>query len=424
MAHVKYMNDKNRTLRWRAHIHRKGMKPLVKMFATRQEAEHWAAEQERTIRLTGLPLTIEELKKVTVADIVKRYMKEKTPHKGCAASELTVLNKFLTRDICFKALAYVTKQDGEDYYKERLNEEWKGKPIQPSTIRRELNSIQHVFVVAQKQYPQLINPFEGIEIEGSSRPRRRGLNPGELEKLEEACNSALGQNKTYLRLGIYLALATAMRLDEIFNLTWGDFVGRTINIRKSKTDGKTGKKGRVIACPLSVHHILADLSRELHSHNPTGMYEPDTHLFPMTKEAFKQAWRKTVSRAGITGLQFRDLRSEAATRFEKAGLTFGQTQRMLGHEGNTVAERHYLKIDLKEIADKLDMFHFGKPYEELLIEMVERIKEANKQSSLLDAEIRQHEGFTAQEKEKLLEPTPLMKAILANIPADIFNRKG
>jgi integrase len=397
------------------------------MFATKQEAEHWAAEQERTIRMTGLPLTIEELKKVTVADIVKRYMKEKTPKKGCAPNEMTVLNKFLKNALCSKALAYVTKQDGHDYYKERLNEKWKGKPIQPSTIRRELNSIQHVFVVAKEQwgYPQLINPFEGIEIERSSPPgRKRGLKDGELEKLEEACNAAVGQNKTYLRLGIYLALATAMRLDEIFNLAWGDFVGRTINIRKSKTDSKTGKKGRVIACPLAVHYILGDLARELHSYNPTGMYEPNTLLFPMTKEAFKQAWRKTVSRAGIDGLQFRDLRSEAATRFEKAGLTFGQTQRMLGHEGNTVAEKHYLKIDLKEIADKLDMFHFGKPYEEMLVEMVERIKEANKQSSLLDAEIRQHEGFTAQEKEKLLEPTPLMKAILANIPADIITRKG
>ena len=65
MAHIRRMIDKPRALPWRAQIKRKGHRVMVKMFAAREEAERWAAEQERHIQLTGLPLTIEELKKRT-----------------------------------------------------------------------------------------------------------------------------------------------------------------------------------------------------------------------------------------------------------------------------------------------------------------------------------------------------------------------
>ncbi len=79
MAHIQKLTDKRRTLPWRAQVRRKGHKVLVKMFATRSEAEHWATEQERTIRLTGLPHTIKELEKRRVSEIVERYLKEITP---------------------------------------------------------------------------------------------------------------------------------------------------------------------------------------------------------------------------------------------------------------------------------------------------------------------------------------------------------
>lgn len=70
MAHIQKLTDKRRTLPWRAQVRRKGHKVMVKMFMTKAEAQAWADEQERTIRLTGLPLTIDDLKKQTVGDIV------------------------------------------------------------------------------------------------------------------------------------------------------------------------------------------------------------------------------------------------------------------------------------------------------------------------------------------------------------------
>ena len=119
MAHIKKLTDKPRTLPWRAQIRRKGHPALVKMFKTKTEADTWANEQERQIRMAGLPLTIEDLKRQTVSDIVQRYLNEITPTKGSRVSEATVLKAFLRRDICKKSLAYVNKKDAYAYIAER-----------------------------------------------------------------------------------------------------------------------------------------------------------------------------------------------------------------------------------------------------------------------------------------------------------------
>ena len=73
-----------------------------------------------------------------------------TPTKGCHVSETTVLNKFLRHKFCAKSLAYVSRQDAYSYRDDRLKEKWKGNPIKPLTVRREINTIQHVFEVARE----------------------------------------------------------------------------------------------------------------------------------------------------------------------------------------------------------------------------------------------------------------------------------
>jgi hypothetical protein len=128
MAYIRKLTDKPRTLPWRAQIRRKGQKVQVKMFASKREAERWAGEQERTIRMTGLPLTVDDLKKHSFAEIITRYRDEITPTKGCRVSETTVLNKLLRHPIASKSLAYILRQDAYEYRDRRLKDTWKGKP--------------------------------------------------------------------------------------------------------------------------------------------------------------------------------------------------------------------------------------------------------------------------------------------------------
>jgi hypothetical protein len=153
MAHIREMKDKARTVPWRAHVNRKGHKPLVKMFKTKQEAEQWAGEQERSIRLVGLPLTIDQLKKHTVGEIVKRYLAEITPKKASSVNEAAVLKKFLRENsLAKKSLAYVSSQDAHAYRRARENDSWRDKPIAAPTIRREVSTFAHIFETAILSY--------------------------------------------------------------------------------------------------------------------------------------------------------------------------------------------------------------------------------------------------------------------------------
>lgn len=375
MASITKLTDKPRTLPWRAKV-----KDKVRMFATKDEAQLWASEYERTLRMTGLPPTIEELRKHSVKEIVQRYLAEKTPLKGCAVNETVVLTRFLRRDICALSLAAIEKKHAYEYVAQRLKEKWRGKPITPRTVRREVNSIAHIFQTAKEEwgFENLNNPFR-IAIKGSMHRRKRRILPGELKKLEQACQHCLGLNRYYVPLAIYLAIETGMREQEIFNLTWADvdLEKRRIEIIKSKTDHVSEYAGRTIVLPFHALTMLAKLRLAQLSRlkiillrtaalKPVRTAAPDLdgRIFPMTKHAFQQAFYDARERAKIGAdrrgerLTFHDIRREANTTFEAAGLTAGERNLMMGHADASI-DATYIAPSLQSIQDKLDRQALG-----------------------------------------------------------------
>lgn len=353
MASIIKLTDKRRSLPWRAKV-----KGRVKMFQRYGDAKQWAAAQE----LKEVPPA--ELRKHTVREIVEKYLREKTPLKGCAANETLVLNKFLRRkDFADLSLDKISEDDGQRYLTIRSKETWRDKPITPRTIRREVNSIQHVFEVARREwgFKGLINPFR-IEIKGSTFRRRPRFHDGELEQIKERFQYCLGRNKFYVPLAFYIATETGMRLQEIFNLTWHDldFKKRLIDIRKSKTGPRT------IVMPAPIGAMLISEQIRLMG---TLEYNPDKCIFPMTKQAFKQSWGHVVRSANLREqLTFHDLRHVAASSFDQAGLTKPERDLMLGHSNKDI-DSVYVNPDLKRIRDKLERDGFrGKTLDERMAE--------------------------------------------------------
>lgn len=385
MGHITKVTDSKGHVKYKAYVHRKGCKQINKRFTDPRDADRWIREQERSIDITGLPLSIGELRKHTLAELVERYLKEKTPAKGCAVNEAYALNTFLRHPLCRQSLP-ISKQDAYKYINERLKDTWKGKPITARTVSREKHSIQHIFEVAREEwgFSNLPNPFLGIEIKGSTYKRQRRLNEGEYGKLRKACHECLGINRHYVPLAINLAIETAMRLDEIFNLRWPDIdiSKRTITIRESKTDHVNDYAGRTIVMSVGAFSYLVMIPQldkdgstikdtRWPGHNgrrslfPT-VYQSNDRIFPMTKQAFKQAFKKLTKRAGITGLQFRDLRREAGSRFDEAGLTKAEHDLMMGHK-NTDIKGIYIVSHLKRIQDKLDRYSLdGNTFDEAI----------------------------------------------------------
>lgn len=375
----KLPSGKERNLPWRAKV-----KGQVKDFPTRKDAEFWEAMQLRSYALTGLPLTIEALKQVTVGEVIERYLKEKTPLKGSASSEITVLEKILgfkkgIRDpsrkrswICELSLAAIRKQDAYKFKDERLKDTWNGKPITEGSVKRQIGILHRIFEVAREEwgYENLANPFRGMKLrENPGRERR--LKDGELERLLTACQACRGLNKIYVPLAIYLAIETGMREQEIFNLRWPDvdFKDRTIRIAGAKMDYKSQYKGRIIVMTVLAMGMLTILRMKLQK---SFSYDENDLIFPMNGDAFGQSWADVVKRAKIIDLHFHDLRHEAGSRFDAAGLTNAEHGFMMGHGKRTMRDRYSHAIR-QLVQDKLDRYTLGdKTWAEAETEIIDK----------------------------------------------------
>jgi hypothetical protein len=80
---------------WQAQVRRAGYPALSKSFSTRADAIAWAREKERSIDRAELPTDIKELKRLTVADLLKRYEQEITPRKRGAVFERSRIRQLL-----------------------------------------------------------------------------------------------------------------------------------------------------------------------------------------------------------------------------------------------------------------------------------------------------------------------------------------
>jgi integrase len=357
---------KGRSKPWLAQIKHRGQPAYSRAFELKETAERWEREEERKWDARGLPGTAREFEKTTVGDLVTKYLNEVSPTKAGYPVEKLVLNKFLSRSMAKKSIAHVSTKDAANYRNERLRETVRGKAIAPSTVRREFNTLQHVFEVARTEwgYSDITNPFRGLRIKGTYRPRNRRLKEGELKRLIDAAYNCRSPHKYHIALAISLAVHTGMRLQEIFNLRAQD-VGltkeqildrRRIFIRKSKTDYMTGKQGRTIVSSIQASAFLAMVMTEWFKAGIKANWDVKKGpqgLFPMSRNTFKQAWKRIVKRAGITDLTFHDLRHEAASKFDELGLTKAEHDLMMGHANRDMTSR-YIHSDLARIQEKLD----------------------------------------------------------------------
>ena len=68
--------------------------------------------------------------------------------------------------------------------------------------------------------------------------------------------------------------------------------------------------------------------------------------FPVTSNAFRLAWDRLRSRAGINDLRFHDLRHEAISRFFEMGLSIPEVALISGHKDVKMLFRYtHMRVD-------------------------------------------------------------------------------
>jgi integrase len=164
---------------------------------------------------------------------------------------------------------------------------------------------------------------------------RRFQNDDDEQKLLDACDS-------HLRAVVTALLDTACRLGEILSLQWRDvdLERRELTIRAEKTKTRTA---RIV--PISTR-LLATL--EMRKLDPAGQqFGADAYVFGNEigeqVESLRIAWETAREKAGLPDLQLRDLRHEAGSRFDEAGVPVNYVSKILGHASLTTTTR-YLNI--------------------------------------------------------------------------------
>jgi integrase len=213
------------------------------------------------------------------------------------------------------------------------------------TINHDVKLLRKMFNWGIKKRLVERTPFrvEGVAVINLERETPRAMrfqNDEDEQKLLDAANP-------HLRALITAMLDTACRPGELLSLQWKDvnLKRKEITIRAEKAKTRTGR-----TVPLSTR-LIATL--ELRRIGPDGKeFGPDAYVFGNEVgervKSVRTAWDNAAEKAGLTGLQLRDLRHEAGSRFDEAGVSINYVSKMLGHANLTTTTR-YLNIQRREL---------------------------------------------------------------------------
>lgn len=325
--------------KYQVQIRRKGYAPITKSFSHLADAKEWANHQERQADRGELGPDRKELERITLADLITRYLKEVIPTKRHGETDTFALNLILRHSVAKKPLSDLSSSDFNSYRKDRL------KTVSPATLKRQLSPIRHMFGHARDEWgiPLRENPLSKIKLIKTDNKRHRRLRDDELNKLVQAAGKT--RNRFILPV-VRFALETAMRRGEILALRVRD-----VDIERCSATIREAKNGHSRTIPLSslavaiLETTIAVMKAEDKAEN--------AYIFPITPIALRLAWDRLTKRAEIEDLHFHDLRHEAISRFFEKGLTVPEVASISGHRDIRMLLR-YAHADKGKLAAKLN----------------------------------------------------------------------
>jgi integrase len=328
---------------WQGIIRKKGFPEQSKTFATNDECKKWAIDVEAQMN-RGIFSDLSEAESLTLAEGLKRYLKEITPRKKGFEMETIRINVLLRHKLTSKTFATFKRADAVKYRDELLRA---GKS--PSTVNKELSIVSHLFEVANKEWSvNCTNPIKQIAKPKINNSRTRRLSDVEFKYLQLALKDESGGTRTnkLIKDIVVFAIETAMRQAEILSLTWAD-----INIDKRVATLKDTKNGTSRAVPLSTIAIGA-----LKDESDKVVKLKRGKVFGTTASALKQSYRRAVKRARayyeadtneddhddnvLIDLTFHDLRHEATSRLANT-FALHELMKITGHSDSKMLARYY-----------------------------------------------------------------------------------
>jgi len=308
-------------------------------FKSKSEARIWAADL-----LKGKSMAA-TLSGRTVKDILSRYELEVSAKKDGKRWEVLRLKHMAADEIGSIAVEDLCPADIAQWRDDRLATILKsGKPIKGSSVRREMNLLNHALSKATKEWGWLkANPSTLVDRPKDEPPRSRTYSAEDVAKLLLVTGPDLSTVTGRVGVAFEFAIQTGMRAGEIVNLLPEDIypdhslakvMGRTVGGRKSisaKRDVPLSNKAM---------ELLASLPKM-----PT--------VFGMRSDQLDPLFRKMTKKAGLVDATFHDTRHTActwlATRLDVMPLA-----KMMGIRDLKTLQSVYYNPNATDLAAKLN----------------------------------------------------------------------
>ena len=325
---------------WRVQVRRKG-RSVSENFVRYEDAKRWAVDAERQIDRGEAPTVSRVGKLKTFGDLVDLHISDmKAVGKAPGRSKEATL-KMLKRDLGLLNMVEIDRERIVKFGRARAAE-----GAGPTTIGIDVGVIKLVLqhAAAVHGLPVKAEPVDlgrialkRLGLVGHSNERDRRPTNEELEKLIGHFDANPRQIIPMGRI-IKFAVATAMRQEEIFKVTWSDLNIQTkmLTIRDRKDPRR--KKGNDQRIPLLAvsGYDAAELTEEQRTVRVNG----DNRIFPYWHKSAGTAFTRAVRDLGIEDLHFHDLRHEGTSRLFEAGYRIEQVALVTGHKDWKMLRRY------------------------------------------------------------------------------------
>lgn len=325
--------------KWRVQIRRDGH-AVSRTFHRKTDADAWAREAEHSVDKDIDPSLRRLSRKDTFASLIDLHIEDMVAvGKPLRRSKDHVLRR-LREELGGTSLSNLTRERLVLYGRQRAK-----AGAGPATLAVDISFIGTILTHAAAVHGVRVNTeavtlarvaLRQLGLVGPSKERDRRPTENELERLFAHFDGNPRLTMPMTRV-VQFAIATGMRIEEIFRIEWDTLDPRTRTIlvpdRKDprKKDGNHQRVPLLSVTGYDAWTLLQE-QRELRLNT--------ARCFPYNAKSAGTAFQRACKDLHIIDLRFHDLRHEATSRLFEAGLTIEQVPLVTGHKDWKMLKRY------------------------------------------------------------------------------------
>ncbi|MEX5371720.1 tyrosine-type recombinase/integrase [Klebsiella pneumoniae] len=318
-------------------------------FSKQAHAKTWGAGRVAELETNGVP-TANDLNKMTVGDLLKRYINDPNLGGKAGRTKRYVLDMLLDCNIAETPLTDLSTSHVIEHCRHR-----NGAGAGPSTINHDVSYLSSVLASAKPVYgiDYTTNPATDARplllqmgLIGKSKRRSRLPVSDELDRLLaglEARSDHVAAKIPFVDI-LNFSILSCMRVGEVCKIRWEDVdeKQKAVLVRDRKDPRK--KSGNHMLVPL-----LGDAWNIVQRQPKISEL-----IFPYNSRSVTAGFQRVRNALGIEDLRYHDLRREGASRLFEAGFSIEEVAQVTGHRSLNVLWQVYTELYPKSLHDKFN----------------------------------------------------------------------